>query len=71
MMICQHMPIRFGNWNNYENEGVAALNLDNGRKNVNNNVGFRLDFESARRILLTGRVPVHFIGRLCPSRKGK
>lgn len=71
MTICQHIPIRFGSWNNNANAGVAALNLDTDRKNVNNNVGFRLDFESAGRNLPKGRFPAHFIGRLCPSRKGK
>jgi len=47
------------------------MNLNNLRTNVNTNIGFRLDFESAGRRLLTGRGPVHFIGRLCPAQKGK
>jgi len=71
MTLCQRIPIRFGNWNNAGNAGMAALNLNNTRSNVNTNIGFRLDFESAGRCLLTGRHPVHFIGRLCPARKGE
>jgi hypothetical protein len=33
--------IRGGNWNNSSNAGVFALNLNNARSIVNNNVGFR------------------------------
>jgi len=69
--ICQQIPIRFGNWNNGDNAGVAALNLNNGRKIANKNIGFRLDFEYARRLPLKGGVQCGFIGRLCPSREGK
>lgn len=35
------LPICGGNWNNESNAGVAALNLNNPRSNVNNNIGFR------------------------------
>ena len=71
MTICQRIPIRFGNWNNAGDDGVAALNLNNLRSNVNTNIGSFLDFESAGRRLLKGIRPVHFIGRLCPARMGE
>jgi hypothetical protein len=35
------LPIRGGSWNNGDNAGLAALNLNYERSNVNNNVGFR------------------------------
>jgi len=35
------LPIVGGNWNNESNAGLAALNLNNPRSNVNNNIGFR------------------------------
>jgi len=67
------MPIRFGNWNNAGNAGVAALNLNNVRANANTNIGFRPDCEDARRCLLKGKHPVHFIGRPRPplAREGE
>jgi len=34
-------PIRGGNWNNGANAGLGALNLNNRRSNVNNNIGLR------------------------------
>lgn len=34
-------PIRGGNWSNGAIAGLAALNLNNRRSNVNNNVGLR------------------------------
>ena len=37
----KRVPIRGGNWNNGSNAGLAALNLNNPRSNVNNNIGFR------------------------------
>lgn len=40
------MPIRFGSWYYYEDEGVAALGLDNGREIVDITVGFRLAYIS-------------------------
>jgi hypothetical protein len=33
--------VRGGNWDNTSNAGVFALNLNNARSIVNNNVGFR------------------------------
>ena len=36
------VPLRSGNWNNAGNCGLAALNLNNVRSNVNSNVGLRL-----------------------------
>ena len=65
------MPIRFGNWNNAGNAGVAALNLNNVRGNVNTNIGFRLDFDHARRRLLTGRGPVQFHREAASRPKGQ
>jgi len=35
------LPIRGGNWDNGTNAGLFALNLNNTRSHVNNNVGFR------------------------------
>lgn len=35
---------RGGNWNNGSNAGLAALNLNNARSNVNTNIGFRARF---------------------------
>jgi len=35
------MPLRGGSYNNNDNAGLAALNLNNERNNSNNNVGFR------------------------------
>jgi retron-type reverse transcriptase len=34
-------PLRGANWNNAGNAGLATLNLNNSRGNVNNNIGFR------------------------------
>lgn len=36
------LPIRGGEWNNAALDGVAALNLNNPRSNVNPNIGGRL-----------------------------
>ncbi len=33
--------LRGGNWNNGASAGTFALNLNNARSNVNDNVGFR------------------------------
>lgn len=35
------LPICGGSWNNESDAGLAALNLNNPRSNVNNNIGFR------------------------------
>ena len=35
------MPIRGSSFNNTSNGGAGALNLNNARSNVNNNVSFR------------------------------
>jgi len=35
---------RGGNWNNGEDNGVFSANLNNGRSNVNNNIGGRSAF---------------------------
>lgn len=35
------LPIRGGNWNNGDNAGLAALNLNYERDNANDNLGFR------------------------------
>ena len=35
------MPFRGSSFNNTSNGGLGALNLNNARSNVNNNVGFR------------------------------
>jgi hypothetical protein len=35
------VPIRGGNWSNGANAGLAYLNLNNVRSNVNNNIGLR------------------------------
>ena len=37
----QRVPIVGGNWNNGANAGLATLNLNNRRGNVNSNIGFR------------------------------
>lgn len=37
------LPIRGGNWNNAATAGVFALNCNNARSNVNNNIGARPD----------------------------
>jgi len=34
-------PLRGGNYNNMSSAGLAALNLNNRRANVNSNIGFR------------------------------
>jgi hypothetical protein len=41
MAVQVRFPLRGGNWNNTSNAGLGALNLNNLRANVNNNVGFR------------------------------
>ena len=40
----ERLPIRGGSWNNGADAGVAALNLNNRRVNVNSNIGFRPAF---------------------------
>ncbi|MCL5266719.1 MAG: hypothetical protein M1469_01270 [Bacteroidetes bacterium] len=47
------IPIRGGNWDNGSNAGLFALNLNNPRSNVNNNIGFRpaLDFARCRQLI--------------------
>ena len=44
----KRLPIRGGNWNNGSNAGLAALNLNNARSNVNSNIGFRPALCNAR-----------------------
>ena len=44
-------PISGGNWNNSSTAGVWLLNLNNGRSNSNNNVGFRADSISPHRLI--------------------
>ena len=47
-------PIAGGNWNNSSNAGLWALNLNNARSNSNNNVGFRADSATPRRLVCHG-----------------
>ena len=37
------LPYRGGNWNNGDDAGLFALNLNNPRSNSNTNIGFRPD----------------------------
>ncbi len=39
MTICQRIPIRFGNWNNAGDDGVAALYLSSLRSYVGPSIG--------------------------------
>jgi formylglycine-generating enzyme required for sulfatase activity len=41
--------IRGGNWNNGGNDGVLALNLNNGPGNTNSNIGFRVSRDNKKR----------------------
>ncbi|MDR2815765.1 MAG: hypothetical protein LBB62_03580 [Proteiniphilum sp.] len=49
------VPIRGGNWNNGANAGVASLNLNNARSNVNNNIGCRAALPLSQERILMGR----------------
>ena len=40
----ERVPLRFGAWNDAGAAGVAALNLNNPRTNVNTDIGFRLAY---------------------------
>jgi hypothetical protein len=54
--VQQRLPLRGGNWNNGANAGVAALNLNNARSNVNTNIGFRPDFENGQKAMAYGAI---------------
>lgn len=43
-VVNMRVAYRGGNWNNGSNAGLAALNLNNARSNVNTNIGFRARF---------------------------
>lgn len=45
---------RGGNWNSGSNAGLATLNLNNARSNVNTNIGFRARFRVSMRKKLCG-----------------
>lgn len=52
------VPIRGSSFNNTSNGGVAALNLNNARSNVNSNVSFRSAFPLQPEVTFTSeRVP--------------
>lgn len=53
----KRLPLRGGNWNNGSNAGLGALNFNNARTNVNNNIGFRPALDNARNTDLTGLCP--------------
>lgn len=55
----KRLPIRGGNWNNGSNAGLAALNLNNARSNVNSNIGFRPALSIARNELAMADSTVH------------
>lgn len=48
MITRNRFPLRGGNWNNGSNAGLGMLNLNNGRSNSNNNIGFRPALDNAR-----------------------
>ena len=50
----ERLPIRGGSWNNGADAGVAALNLNNRRVNVNSNIGFRPALLQGQKPLLYG-----------------
>jgi hypothetical protein len=50
------LPSWGGNWSNSANAGLAALNLNNGRSYVNNNIGLRPALLNVRKRILTGIV---------------
>ena len=55
----KRLSIRGGNWNNSSNAGLAALNLNNARSNVNSSIGFRPALFTARNELATADSTVH------------
>jgi hypothetical protein len=50
------LPIWGGNWNNASNAGLAYLNLNNRRSNVNNNIGLRPALLAVRICFPTGGI---------------
>jgi hypothetical protein len=56
MAIVVVLPRWGGNWSNGANAGLACLNLNNRRSNVNNNLGLRPALLNARKCILTGNI---------------
>lgn len=66
------LPLVGGNWNNSSNAGLAYLNLNNLRSNVNNNIGFRPALRDCINQYPYGDVAIASTKRSRnPSRKGK
>ncbi len=53
------MALRGGNFENTNNAGPAAMNLNNTRGNSNNNIGAGLDYLRSQSASLTGGASVH------------
>ena len=65
------MPIRGSSFNNTSNGGVAALNLNNARSNVNSNVSFRSAFPLQPEVTFTSeRVPCVWVKGVLFRSKG-
>jgi hypothetical protein len=56
MAIVVALPVWGGNWGNGAEAGLAYLNLNNRRSNVNNNIGLRPALLNVRKCILTGNV---------------
>ena len=53
------MALRGSSFNNTNNAGPAAMNLNNTRGNSNNNIGAGLDYLRSQSASLTGGASVH------------